>query len=59
MDGTIEFDFELGDIKYNRSGNTVVQFIIPYEYGDMNLILQRAIGVLLHAEIRKANVQPD
>ena len=45
--------FELGDIKYNRSGNTVVQIIIPFEFGEANLLLQRAIGLLLKAEISR------
>lgn len=47
--------FELGDIKYSRSGNTVVQLIIPYEFGDINLILQRATGLILHAKISRPN----
>ena len=51
LKGEIGFFFELGDIKYNRSGNTVVQLIIPYEFGEVNLLLQRAIGLTLHAKI--------
>lgn len=51
--------FELGDIKYNRSGNTVVQLIIPYEFGDMNLLLQRAIGLLLFARVSKVRIEDD
>jgi hypothetical protein len=55
----LSFDFELGDVKYNRSGNTVVQIIIPYEHREMNLHLQDAIGLLLHAEVTRAKVTDD
>lgn len=51
--------FELGDIKYNRSGNTVVQLIVPYEFGEVNLLLQRATGLLLHARISRVPLTTD
>jgi hypothetical protein len=56
LEDPLSFDFELGDIKYNRSGQTVVQIIVPFEFGDINLKLQRAIGLLMHAEVSKADV---
>ena len=58
LDQSVEFDFELGDIKFNRSGQTVVQIIVPYEYRDVNLVLQDAVGLILHAEVTKVGL-PD
>jgi hypothetical protein len=59
LEGTIEFYFELGEIKYTRTGHTIVQILIPFEFGEANLLLQRATGLLLKAAISKVPLTED